>query len=112
MKSFNDGKFFMPENPLWDEIETPNGETNAKYTIKVSLLNEQEGNKEWGGKKVAFCNEDNAISHLGLLERFFELLCENKDWGYEWASKEVVNNILNPIKALLEGEKLRRKIDG
>ena len=112
MKSFNDGKFFMPKNPLWYEIKTPNGETNAKYIIEVSLVNEQTGSKEWGGKKVAFCNEDNAISHLGLLERFFELLCENKDWGYEWISEEVVNNILNPIKAVLEGEKLRRKIDG
>ena len=38
-----------------------------------------------GGKKVDFCNEDNAISYLGLLEMFFELLCENKDYGYDFS---------------------------
>ena len=81
----------------------------SKYTIEVSLLNEQTGNKEWGGKTVTFYNEDNAISHLGLLERFFELLLENTDWGYEGTSEEVVNNILNPIKARLEGKKVKEE---
>ena len=81
----------------------------SKYTIEVSLLNEQTGNKEWGGKTVTFYNEDNAISHLGLLESFFELLLENKDWGYEWTSEEVLNNILNPIKARLEGKKVKEE---
>ena len=81
----------------------------SKYTIEVSLLNEQTGNKEWGGKTVTFYNEDNAISHLGLLESFFELLLENKDWGYEWTSEEVLNKILNPIKARLEGKKVKEE---
>ena len=85
-------------------INNPN-----KYTIEVSLLNERTGKKEWGGKTVTFYNEDNAISHLGILERFLELLLENKDWGYEWTSEEVVNNILNPIKAKLEGKKVKEE---
>ena len=77
---------------------------SRQYTVEVSLLNEQTYKKEWGGKTITFYNEDNAIAHLGILERFFELLLENKDWGREWISEEVVNNILNPIKARLEGK--------
>mgnify|MGYP001219024836 CR=1 FL=1 len=79
------------------------------YEIEISLTNLQTGNKEWGGKTLNFHYEDNAISHLGLLEKFFELLLENKDWGYEWTSAEVVNNILNSIKAVVEGKKVKEK---
>ena len=77
-------------------------ENLCKYTIEVSLLNEQTGNKEWGGKTITFYNEDNAISHLGLLEKFFELLLENKDWGFNHTPDEVVENILNPLKERIQ----------
>ena len=80
-----------------------------RHTLKISLLNEQTGKEEWKGKAITFYNEDNAISHLGLLRSFFELLMENQEWGYKWTSEEVVNNILNPIKARLEGKNVKEE---
>ena len=76
-----------------------------KYTLNISMVNEQTGVEgEWGGKSITFYNEDNAINHLSLLESFFELLLENKDWGYQHTTEETVANILNPIKVRLEGK--------
>ena len=73
-----------------------------RHTLKISLLNEQSGQEEWKGKTITFYNEDNAISHLGLLEKFFELLLENKDWGFNHTPDEVVENILNPLKERIQ----------
>ena len=33
----------MPKNPLWDAIETPNGETNAYLEIDYLLEQKAEG---------------------------------------------------------------------
>ena len=77
--------------------ENPN-----KYTLNISLTNEQNGREEWGGKSITFYNEDNAISHLGILESFFDLLLENKEWGCGMATEKTVDNIINPIKERLE----------
>ena len=43
MKFFNLGRFFMPKNPLLDEIETPDGETNAFLEIESLLSQHAEG---------------------------------------------------------------------
>ena len=77
---------------------------NNRHTLKLSLLNEQTGEEEWEGKEITFFNEDNAISHLGILESFFDLIMENQNWGYKHTSDEVVDNILNPIRKHLKGE--------
>lgn len=77
---------------------------NNRHTLKVSLLNEQTGEEEWAGREITFLNEDNAISHLEILGKFYDLLLENKHWGYKQTTDEVVDNILNPIRKHLKGE--------
>ena len=75
-----------------------------RHTLKVSLLNEQTNRENFVGDEITFFNEDNAISHLGLVNEFLQLLAKNKDWGYKHTSQEVVDAILNPIKDRLMGE--------
>ena len=77
-----------------------------RHTLSVSLTDEQTGKDLWEGKSITFMNEDNAISHLSLLSEFLGLLTkeENKGWGYEKTSQEIVERILNPIKDRLMGE--------
>ena len=75
-----------------------------RHTLKVSLLNEQTNRENFVGDEITFFNEDNAISHLGLVNEFLQLLAKNKDWGYKHTSREVVDAILNPIKDRLMGE--------
>ena len=76
-----------------------------RHTLKVCLINEQTGNESWcSGEEITFFNEDNAISHLGVVGEFLLLLAKNKDWGYKHTKQEVVDNILNPIKDRLVGE--------
>ena len=69
-------------------------------------MDEQLGEELWEGESITFLNEDNAISHLSLLSEFLRLLTkeENKGWGYEQTSQEIVERILNPIKDRLMGE--------
>ena len=43
MQFFNIGRLFMPKNPLWDEIETPDGETCTYVEIKSLLEQKIEG---------------------------------------------------------------------
>tara|TARA_B100001250_G_C19775440_1_gene779304 strand:+ start:1346 stop:1675 length:330 start_codon:yes stop_codon:yes gene_type:complete len=77
-----------------------------RHTLKISLLNEQTDEEEWVGKSITFCNEDNALSHLDLLVTFYDLIMqeENRGWGYKHTSQELVERIINPIKAKLEGK--------
>ena len=75
-----------------------------RHTLKVSLLNEQVNKEVWAGEEITFFNEDNAISHLGIVSEFLQLLAKNKDWGYKHTSQEVLDAILNPIKDRLMGE--------
>ena len=76
-----------------------------RHTLKVCLINEQTGKESWcSGEEITFFNEDNAISHLGVVGEFLLLLAKNKDWGYKHTKQEVVDNILNPIKDRLVGE--------
>ena len=77
---------------------------NNRHTLRISLTDEQVGKELWGDKEITFFNEDNAISHLGLVNEFLQLLAKNKDWGYKHTSQEVVDAILNPIKDRLMGE--------
>ena len=77
-----------------------------RHTLSLSLMDEQLGEELWEGESITFLNEDNAISHLSLLSEFLRLLTkeENKGWGYEQTSQEIVERILNPIKDRLMGE--------
>ena len=43
MRIFNIGRFFMPKNPLLDEIETPDGVTDAYCEIESLLDQQAEG---------------------------------------------------------------------
>lgn len=76
-----------------------------RHTLKLSLLNEQTGEEEWGEHFITFYNEDNAISHFSIVGKFIQLLTEeeNRSWGYSSTDKEVVDNIINPIKDMLMG---------
>ena len=42
MKIFNIGVFFMPKNPLLDEIETPEGEMKTDAYTEIKSLLEQK----------------------------------------------------------------------
>ena len=77
-----------------------------RHTLDITLTNEQVGKPCWSGSSITFFNEDNALSHLFLLNEFFELLTkeENKGWGYKHTSQELVDRIINPIKDRLVGE--------
>ena len=77
-----------------------------RHTLKLTLLNEQNGEEEWGDYSITFYNEDNAINHLSVVGKFMELLTkeENRDWGYAHTEQKVVDNILDPIKKILEGK--------
>jgi len=77
-----------------------------RHTLKISLINEQVGEEFWEGSSITFLNEDNAISHLWVLNQFLELLTkeENKRWGYTHTTDEVVNNIIDPIRSVLKGD--------
>jgi len=79
---------------------------NNRHTLKISLINEQVGEEVWEGSSITFYNEDNAISHLSVLNQFLELLTkeDNRAWGYTHTTDEVVNNIINPIRSVLKGE--------
>ena len=88
MKSFNDGKFFMPKNPLWDDIETPNGETNAY--VEIDFLLEQKIEGLWDASR------SDAVMYQEARKKLNELM-------------EVVNNILNPIKSVLDVEKVKEE---
>jgi hypothetical protein len=77
-----------------------------RHTLKLTLLNEQNGEEEWGDYSITFYNEDNAINHLSVVGKFMELLTkeENRDWGYAHTEQKVVDNILDPIKKILGGK--------
>jgi hypothetical protein len=77
-----------------------------RHTLKLTLLNEQSGEEEWGEHSITFYNEDNAINHLSVVGEFMELLTkeENRTWGFYHTEQKVVDNILNPIKKILEGK--------
>jgi len=77
-----------------------------RHTLKISLINEQVGEEVWEGSSITFYNEDNAISHLSVLNQFLELLTkeENRMWGYTHTTDEVVNNIIDTIRSVLKGE--------
>lgn len=77
-----------------------------RHTLKLTLLNEQSGEEEWGDYSITFYNEDNAINHLSVVGEFMELLAreENRSWGFYHTEQKVVDNILNPIKKILEGK--------
>jgi len=77
-----------------------------RHTLKISLINEQVGEEVWEGTSITFYNEDNAVSHMVILENILDLLTqeENKSWGYEHTKKEVVENILNSIQDMLLGK--------
>lgn len=77
-----------------------------RHTLKLTLLNEQSGEEEWGEHSITFFNEDNAINHLSVVGEFMELLAkeENRSWGFYHTEQKVVDNILNPIKKILEGK--------
>ena len=78
-----------------------------RHTIEFTYTNEQLPKKE--GKKVlnsyTFCNEDNCISHMCLIEEFISLVMkeENKRWGYKQTDQELIDRIINPIKDRLSG---------
>ena len=42
MRIFNIGRFFMPKNPLLDEIETPEGEMKTNAYVEIESLLEQK----------------------------------------------------------------------
>ena len=77
-----------------------------QHTLKLTLTDNQINEELWGDHEITFYNEDNAISHLGIVGEFMELLTkeENRTWGFTHAKQEVVDNILNPIKDRLMGK--------
>ena len=42
MKIFNLGRFFMPKNPLLDELETPEGEMKTNAFLEIESLLSQK----------------------------------------------------------------------
>ena len=72
-----------------------------RYTIRISATNEQTG-EVWGERTITFYNEDNTISHIGILEDFFDLLLENNRWGTLGSNDDLVERIIKPIKDQLE----------
>ena len=75
-----------------------------RHTLKVSLLNEQTNRESVCGDEITFFNEDNAISHVSVVNEFLHLLAKNRDWGYRHTSARTVDAILNPIRDRLMGE--------
>ena len=66
-----------------------------RHTLRVSLTNEQVNKELWEGSDITFFNEDNAISHLTLINDLLELLTqeENKMWGTGMADNALVERI-------------------
>jgi hypothetical protein len=77
------------------------------YTIRISATNNRTG-QVWGERNTTFRNEDNAISHIGVLDDFFDLLRENKRWGTTGSNDDLVERIIKPIKDRLEPPKRER----
>jgi len=71
------------------------------YTIRISATDNRTG-RDFGERNITFRNEDNAISHIGILDDFFDLLLENKRWGRDSANDDLVERIIKPIKDQLE----------
>ena len=65
MKNFNLGRFIMPKNPLLDEIETPEGTTDAYWEIQCLL--EQKAEDLWD-----VCRPD-AEMYIEVKNKFLEL---------------------------------------
>ena len=77
---------------------------NNRHTLKLSLVNQQSGVEDlWS--QIDFYSEDNAFSHIGIVEALLYLITreENKRWGHKHTNEEVVERIINPIKQILEG---------
>ena len=71
-----------------------------RHTLKISLTNEQTGTEIWEGSEITFFNEDNAISHLGLLNELLEELTkeENRDWGTGRSNEALVERLTNFVR--------------
>ena len=65
MKIFNLGRFFMPKNPLLDEIETPDGATDAYCEIQCLL--EQQAENLWDSSR------SDAEMYIEVRNKFIEL---------------------------------------
>ena len=68
--------------------------------MRISLTDEQVGKELWGDKEITFYNEDNAISHLGLLSDFLDLLVqeENRWWGCGMSDDALVERITSFVR--------------
>ena len=78
-----------------------------RHTLQVSLTDEQVNKQFWEGTEITFFNEDNAISHLSLVNDFLELLTkeENRSWGTYSQGEASTERILDFVRKRVSNPK-------